>query len=72
MSKGNLRSARPCAICQKTQVIEAPVCTECMEKWGDQQEEDWFKFCIEESKKTANLVRITRRKERDLSLADMV
>lgn len=64
------RTSRKCAICQTVEVIKTRVCEDCMNKFGDQQDEPWFQFCLYESEETANLIRITRRKERDLTLAD--
>lgn len=70
MSNGSLRpkprSVRPCAICQHVRVEKTRVCPNCMELYGDQENEPWFQFCLQESEKTANLIRITKRKERPL------
>lgn len=57
------RTARPCAICQKTRVEKTKVCEDCMTKFHDQVSEPWFQFAIEESDRTARLIRNARRHE---------
>ncbi len=57
------RTARPCAICQKNRVEKTKVCEDCMTKFQNQIGQPWFQFAIEESDRTARLIRNARRHE---------
>lgn len=63
---GEPRLARPCAVCQTKRVEKTKVCEECMETYKDQVNEPWFQFAIEESDRTARLLRNARRHEKPL------
>lgn len=63
MATGKPRTARPCALCQKTRVEKTKVCEECMTKFKGQEDESWYQFAIEESDRTARLIRNARRHE---------
>ena len=62
------RFARPCAICQKVRVEKTKVCEGCQKKYEGQEDEPWYKFAIEESDRTTNLIHNQRRREVSLDV----
>jgi hypothetical protein len=66
------RRARPCAVCQSVKVIDSYLCRKCQEKWKDELDSEWIKYCIEESDATDRLIRTKSRHEVPLETSGMV
>jgi hypothetical protein len=60
------RRARPCAICQTERVMTDKICTKCRTEFGDQLDQPWAVFALQESDATARLIR--RKNSRETSL----